>query len=87
MKKDEKEAKISTLFINERYRNRSLASKLIKKSFIFLNTDKPLISIAEYKVDMFFSIIKKYNWKLAQVLDSEYYNGKHKEFVYNGKIL
>lgn len=87
LKKDEKEAKISTLFINERYRSRGLASKLIKKSFNFLNTDKPLISIAEYKVDMFFSIIKKYNWKLAQVLDSEYYNGKHKEFVYSGKIL
>lgn len=87
LKKDEKEAKISTLFIDERYRNRGLASKLIKESFKFLNTDKPLISIAEYKVDMFISIIKKYNWKLTQVLNSEYYNGKYKEFVYNGKIL
>lgn len=87
LKKDDMEAKISTLFIDEKYRNRGLASKLIKKSFKFLNTDKPLISIAEYKVDMFISIIKKYNWKLTQVLDSEYYNGRHKEFVYNGKIL
>ena len=87
LKKDEKEAKISTLFIDERYRNRGLASKLIKESFKFLNTDKPLISITEYKVDMFISIIKKYNWKLTQVLNSEYYNGKYKEFVYNGKIL
>ena len=87
MKKDEKEAKISTLFIDERYRNKGLASKLIKESFKFLNTDKPLITIADYKVDMFISIIKKYNWKLTQVLNSEYYNGKYREFVYNGKIL
>ena len=87
LKKNDTEAKISTLFIDEKYRNRGLASKLIEESVKFLNTDKPLISIAEYKVDMFISIIKKYNWKLTQVLDSEYYNGRHREFVYNGKIL
>lgn len=85
LKKNKVESKISTLYVNNDFRNKGIATSLIEKSFDFLDTTKPLITISEYKLEMFSAIIKKYNWTLTQEVDG-YYNDGVKELVYNGVL-
>lgn len=51
----------------------------------FLETTKPLITLADYKLPMFQSIIKKYGWELTDVITG-LYNDKTKELCYNGLL-
>ena len=78
LKKDESEKKICTLFVVEQYRMQHLGSELIRKSLLFLETTKPVITFADYKLFMFQSIIDKYNWQLTDIVED-----LHKELVYN----
>lgn len=86
LKKTDAESKISTLFVVKSYRRRLVATKLLEKAFDYLGTTKPLISIADYKVSMFASIIAKYHWELTEIMSIGYYNSFSREFVYNGKL-
>lgn len=86
LKNENGEKKICTFLVLEEYRGLGIAIKLIEKSFDFLGTDKPLITLADYKLPMFEGIIKKYNWKQTQILPVGYYNNSSKELVFNGKI-
>lgn len=79
------EAKVCTLFVKEEARGKHLATRLLNEAFIFLKTTKPLITIADYKVEMFEGLIKKYGWELTQTLPSSYY-GNAQELVFNGTI-
>ena len=47
---------------------------------------KLIITIADYKLDQFTGIIKKYGWDETQVLDAGYYNDHSREHVFNGAI-
>ena len=49
LKKDDKECKISTLFVNRGYRGNGIGAELLEKCFCWLDTSKPLITIADYK--------------------------------------
>lgn len=82
----EMERKLSTLFVDPNYRRQGIADELLQKSFAWLGTTKPLATIAEYKLDQFLSVIKKYNWQETQILEPGYYNNHHREHVFNGKI-
>lgn len=86
LKNENDEKKICTFLILELYRKMDIDSKLIEKSFEFLGTTRPLISIPEYKLNMFKNIIKKYDWEQTQILDKGYYNDSSREIVFNGKI-
>ena len=86
LKKDESERKISTLYVKPEYQRQGVATILIEKCFEWLGTTKPLITIADYKLDQFSGIIKKYAWKETQVLDAGYYNDHSREHVFNGTI-
>ena len=86
LKKEKSESKICTLFVVEKYRRRHVASKMLEYSFKYLGTTKPLITIADYKIPMFEIIIKKYNWKLTQIMRKGYYNDSYRELVFNGKL-
>ena len=86
LKKDAEEVKLSTLYVSDKYRGAGVATSMLEKAFEWLGTDRPLITIADYKVPMFEGIIKKYGWELTQVLVDGYYNDRSKEHVYNGKI-
>lgn len=79
------EQKVSTLFVREEARGKHLATRLLSEAFIYLGTTKPLISIAEYKLQLFEGLIKKYGWEHTQTLDKTYY-GNAREFVFNGNI-
>ena len=86
LKKDETELKISTLYVKPEYRKRGIATVLVEKCFEWLGTTKPLITIADYRLDQFTGIIKKYGWDETQVLDAGYYNDHSRVHVFNGAI-
>ena len=86
LKKDDTESKICTFLVVEGYRGKHVASKMLEYSFKYLGTTKPLITIADYKIPMFETIIKKYNWELTQTMSEGYYNNSSRELVYNGKL-
>lgn len=52
----------------------------------WLDTKTPLITFADYKLEMFKSIIKKYDWKLIEVVEN-FYNNNSKELCFNGNLL
>lgn len=84
LKKDKIERKICTLLVIADYRKQHIATKLLELAFKYLGTTTPLITITDYKISMFEHIIKKYNWKLTQIMNRGYYNNTSREYVYNG---
>lgn len=84
LKKDSEEHKISTFFVKPEYQKQGIATMLIEKCFDWLGTTKPLITIADYKLPQFASIIKRYDWHETQILDIGFYNNHSKEYVFNG---
>ncbi|MGN1374429.1 MAG: GNAT family N-acetyltransferase [Bacilli bacterium] len=85
LKKTTLEKKICTLYVVENFRSMGIGSALISESFKFLGTTTPLITFASYKLKLFEPFIKKYNWKLVQVIDKGY-NNNFKELCFNGKL-
>ena len=83
IKQDDQEKKNCTLFVNSDARSFGVGTALVEKSMELLGTTKPMITLADYKLDMFQGLIKKYNWELTQVV-SGLYNDHSKELVYNG---
>lgn len=81
--KKNKEKKICTFYVDEKYRNMGIGTFLMEESLAWLETDKPLITISESKLKMFKYFIDKYNWNLEVILD-DYYKENTKEYCYNG---
>lgn len=86
LKDEDEEKKICTFLVLEEFRGQGIATKLLEASFEFLETTKPLITLADYKLEMFSHIIKKYDWKQTQVLPKGFYNDEYTEIVFNGII-
>ena len=86
LKKDREEQKICTLYVSDKYRGLGIGTSLIETSMNWLLTTKPLITITEYKLEMFDAIIKKYNWELTDIVTG-LYNDRYKELCYNGTLL
>lgn len=84
LKKDTEERKISTLFVKPEYQKRGIDTELLEKCFSWLGTTRPVITIADYKLDQFAKVIKKYGWVETQVLADGYYNDHSREYVFNG---
>lgn len=83
IKKDLEEKKICTLFVSPNARGLGVGTALVEKSMEILGTTKPMITFADYKLEMFEGLIKKYNWVQTQIV-SGLYNDHAKELVYNG---
>lgn len=58
---------------------------MVEASMDFLETTKPLITLADYKIPMFQPIIDKYGWELTEVVEG-LYNDKAKELCFNGTL-
>jgi ASC-1-like (ASCH) protein len=86
LKKDSNEKKICTFLVLEKYRGMHIATKMLEEAFKFLETTKPLITLADYKLPMFKHIIEKYGWELTQTMEAGYYNNSSSELVYNGTL-
>ena len=85
LKKHKEEKKICTLLVLEKYRKQGVSDLILKASFKYLGTTKPLITISEDNVSSFEKIISKFEWELCEVVDGIYCDNK-KEFCFNGKI-
>lgn len=85
LKKDEEECKISTLYVLEAYRGQHLSTNLLERSFEWLGTEKPLITIADYKLSQFTGIINRYGWQETDILSAGFYNTHSREHVFNGE--
>ena len=68
LKKYETEQKICTLYVSDSCRGLGIGSAVIEESMKWLETTKPFITIADYKLEMFRPIIEKYNWKLTEIV-------------------
>lgn len=86
LKKTSEEKKICTLFILEPYRNRGIKNLLLKESFLYLETEKPLITISEENLNTFQKTIEEYNWELKETVEDIYKKGS-REFCFNGSLL
>lgn len=85
LKKSIEEKKVCTIIVDENYRKLGIGTILLEEAFKFLGTNKPLITMPEYKKQDFEGIILKYEWKEYQVIDSYY--SKNKELVFNGYLI
>lgn len=83
--KNENEKKICTFMINPKYRKKGNSKILLKDSFEYLKTDKPVITIPEFRLNEFSSIIKAYNWEETSVIDN--YLSKEIEFNNPKKLI
>ena len=79
--KNTDEKKICTFLISKPYRRKGYSRLLLTDSFEYLETEKPLITIPEFKVKDFSKIINTYNWEQTSIIDT--YNSR--EIEYNGQ--
>lgn len=79
IKKTLEEKKLCQIYTNPDYRNQSVCRNLLEESMKKLETEKPLITIPEFRISEFSSIINQYGWKETQEINS--YNKR--EFQFN----
>ena len=85
LKKDYDEQKICTLYVSDKCRGLGIGTSIIEESMKWLGTTKPLITLADYKLDMFKPIIEKYDWELTEIV-SGLYNDRSQELCFNGTL-
>lgn len=85
LKRDTEEKKICTLFVSDKCRGLGIGTSIVEKSMEWLQTTKPLVTLADYKLPMFQPIIEKYDWELTEVVEG-LYNDRAKELCFNGML-
>ena len=85
LKRDEEEKKICTLYVSDKCRCLGIGTAIVEQSTKWLGTTKPLITLSDYKLELFRSIINKYGWELTEIV-SEIYNDRFKELCFNGSL-
>ena len=67
--------------ITSEYRKKGYSKLLLEDSFEYLKTDKPVITIPEFRLDEFSSIINAYKWEKSSIIDNYF----SKEIEFNGE--
>jgi hypothetical protein len=78
--KNDDEKKLCTFMVNPEYRKKGHSKLLLEDSFEYLNTEKPVITIPEFRLVEFSSIIDAYGWEASSIIDNYY----SKEIEFNG---
>ena len=78
--KNDDEKKLCTFMVNPEYRKMGHSKLLLEDSFEYLKTEKPVITIPEFRIDEFSSIIDAYGWEETSIIDNYY----SKEIEFNG---
>lgn len=78
--KNDFEKKLCTFMVHPEYRKKGQAKILLEDSFSYLKTEKPVITIPEFRLDEFSSIINAYDWKESSIIDNYF----SKEIEFNG---
>lgn len=79
------EKKLCCLRVLPEFQGTGIGLKLFERSFEELNTNKPLLSIAEEQKQTFRKLFEHYGFELAEIYE-DYYRPKKKEFSFNGLI-
>lgn len=85
IKKTNSEKKICSLKVDKAYRNRGIGSHLFEKSMEYLETDRPLFSISDTRIDEFRGIILRFGFSCEHSYVNKYKHG-HTEYSFNGKL-
>lgn len=85
LKKDDDEKKICTLYVSYKYRGLGIGKAIVEESMRWLETTKPLITFADYKLEMFKPFIDRYGWELTEIV-SGVYNDNSLELCFNGLL-
>lgn len=85
LKKDEEENKICTLYVSDKCRGLGIGTSIVEESMKWLETTKPLVTLADYKLEMFRPLISKYGWELTEIV-SGLYNNRSEELCFNGTL-
>lgn len=85
LKKTAEERKICTLYVDDKCRGQGIGSTLVENAMQWLETTKPFITLADYKLPMFESLIKKYGWELKEKVKG-FYNNQSYELCFNGAL-
>lgn len=85
LKRDNKEQKICKLYVSDKCRGLGIGTLMVEESMRWLDTTKPLITLADYKLEMFLPIIDKYGWELTEVV-SGLHNDGSQELCFNGTL-
>lgn len=78
--KNDDEKKLCTFMVNPEYRKMGHSKLLLEDSFEYLKTEKPVITIPEFRMIEFSSIIDAYGWEETSIIDNYY----SKEIEFNG---
>ncbi len=78
--KNDDERKLCTFMVNPEYRKKGVSKLLLEDSFEYLKTEKPIITIPEFRLDEFSSIINAYGWEASSIIDNYF----SKEIEFNG---
>ena len=82
LKNYKEEKKICTLYVLENFRNKKIGSQMMKKSFEYLGTNKPFITIPEEEYLNFKVLLNKYNFIETKKIKN-YYRKNKIEYFYN----
>ena len=82
LKNYKEEKKICTLYIEKNFRNKKIGSQMIKKSFEYLGTNKPFITIPEEEYLNFKSLLDKFKFIETKRIKG-YYRKDKIEYFYN----
>lgn len=82
LKNYKKEKKICTLCVLENFRNKKIGSQMIKKSFEYLGTNKPFITIPEEEYLNFKPLLYKFKFIETKRING-YYRKDKIEYFYN----
>lgn len=73
--KKAEETKLSTLYIDPAYQKQGIGTEILERSFKWLGTRKPALSIAKDRLPCFYNFIVKYHWTLTNITINKYRRG------------
>lgn len=79
------EKKICTLYVDKESRMNGFGQKFMNIAFNELNTDKPLITVSDNRLNDFDRLLNKFNFESVDALPN-YYANNHTEFTFNGHL-
>ncbi len=85
IKNDGAEKKICCVKVNDKYKKRGIGIRLFGKCFELLDTTKPMITVADERLNSFSKIFEYYGFKLEEI-QKGYYRENSNEYVFNGSL-
>jgi len=79
------EKKICTISVNHEYKSKGLGIKLFERSMCLLDTDRPLASVSEDRMNEFEKVFKYFNYEFSAEYRGLYIPHKS-EFSFNGVL-